>query len=314
MNIDVIIPLFNKKHEIIRALDSVLFQTYKLNKVIIVDNNSTDGSYEIVRDYIKNKGKTLFVLVREYKQGPSNARNFGVRISKAKYVAFLDADDFWSKFHLEKAVEVINNESLIDVYSSSYVIFSKSNFNIPRNVTGDKIYTKNMYEFSKQYFLNRSMICSSSIVIKRDILVSSPFKDIKIGEDIDYWFNVVSKFKFINNNHVTAFVDRQPISKNSMISMHPKVIDDAISSLAKFNSAYSIYRRLFYLRRGLIILISTGSLHRLMLRNIGVILCFTPLIVVVEIYRYLLSRFRHKSSMDHNNILFNEYFFNKYLQ
>ena len=146
MNIDVIIPLFNKKHEIIRALDSVLFQTYKLNKVIIVDNNSTDGSYEIVRDYIKNKGKTLFVIVREYKQGPSNARNFGVRISKAKYVAFLDADDFWSKFHLEKAVEVINNESLIDVYSSSYVIFSKSNFNIPRNVTGDKIYTKNMYD------------------------------------------------------------------------------------------------------------------------------------------------------------------------
>lgn len=90
MKISVIIPMKNEEKLIIRAINSVLFQKYKVEfEIIVVDDHSTDNSYNIVHDM---KNETIkYCLSEGY--GVSAARNTGIRKSTGDYIIFLDADD-----------------------------------------------------------------------------------------------------------------------------------------------------------------------------------------------------------------------------
>jgi glycosyltransferase involved in cell wall biosynthesis len=96
----VVIPLFNKRPHIERALRSALAQTTSPSEIIVVDDGSTDGSYEYVRGF-EQRGIKLF---RRERPGPGGyaARNFGIERATADWIAFLDADDEWLPGHLEE--------------------------------------------------------------------------------------------------------------------------------------------------------------------------------------------------------------------
>ena len=96
--ISVIIPLYNKASCVARALNSVLSQTYTDFELIVVDDGSTDGSAEIVRQYVDPRIR----LVVQENSGPGAARNRGLREAQAEFVAFLDADDEWLPIFLEE--------------------------------------------------------------------------------------------------------------------------------------------------------------------------------------------------------------------
>lgn len=94
----VVIPLYNKRNYIKRAINSVLKQTYTFFEVIIINDGSTDGSEEIVKSFSDARVK----LYSQNNKGVSSARNSGARFAKADWVAFLDADDeFMPLFLLE---------------------------------------------------------------------------------------------------------------------------------------------------------------------------------------------------------------------
>jgi len=95
--ISVIMPCFNAQAHLREAIDSVLAQSYPRTELIVVDDGSTDGSMGILRSY----GERITVLSRQ-NQGPYFARNNGVRASHGAYLAFLDADDYWTQDCLEK--------------------------------------------------------------------------------------------------------------------------------------------------------------------------------------------------------------------
>mgnify|MGYP003661299564 CR=1 FL=1 len=87
----VIIPLYNKKHYVSRAIDSVLNQTFQDFEVIVVNDESTDGGVELV----KEKYGEQVHLLNQKNQGVSVARNTGIEQAQFPYIAFLDADDYW---------------------------------------------------------------------------------------------------------------------------------------------------------------------------------------------------------------------------
>ena len=84
-----IMPLYNKEASILRSMNSVLNQTYKDIELIVVDDGSTDNSYNIAQ----RCADTRLVLLQQTNAGPSAARNTGVKYAKGEWIVFLDADD-----------------------------------------------------------------------------------------------------------------------------------------------------------------------------------------------------------------------------
>jgi len=97
--VSVIIPLYNKRPFVRRAVESVRKQTFTNWELIIVDDGSTDGSCsEIPGDDSRIR------LIHQENKGPGAARNAGLARARGEYVAFLDADDEWLPFFLERGL------------------------------------------------------------------------------------------------------------------------------------------------------------------------------------------------------------------
>ena len=86
----IIIPVYNTKNYVQRAIDSVVNQTYTNLEIIIIDDGSTDGSAEIIDRYAQRDARIKVIHQNNY--GVSVARNCGLRISTGDYIGFLDSD------------------------------------------------------------------------------------------------------------------------------------------------------------------------------------------------------------------------------
>ncbi len=97
--VSVIIPTYNREKTIMRAVQSVLNQTYTNLEVLIIDDGSTDGTADIVREIQDDR---VQYIVLEKNGGASNARNEGVKRATGEWIAFQDSDDSWRPDKLEK--------------------------------------------------------------------------------------------------------------------------------------------------------------------------------------------------------------------
>lgn len=101
--ISVIIPMYNSAGTIIRALESIRNQTFRCSyEVLIINDGSNDDSKKCVEAYIVNNDLKNFILMDQNNSGVSKARNRGLISAKGKYIAFLDADDYWVENKIEK--------------------------------------------------------------------------------------------------------------------------------------------------------------------------------------------------------------------
>ncbi|MBQ8555580.1 MAG: glycosyltransferase [Clostridia bacterium] len=102
--ISVIIPTYNRRALLLRAVDSVLRQTYADLECIIVDDGSTDGTAEAVR---RLPDPRIRYVRQERNAGACAARNRGVDMARGAYIAFLDSDDVWHPDKLEKQLVLL---------------------------------------------------------------------------------------------------------------------------------------------------------------------------------------------------------------
>ena len=109
--ISVIIPNYNYSRFLDQAINSVLNQTYPDIELIVVNNGSTDDSLAVLQKY-----ENRICLIDQPNLGQSGARNSGLRSISGKYVAFLDADDYWEPEKLEKQHALIKEDTQL-IYS-----------------------------------------------------------------------------------------------------------------------------------------------------------------------------------------------------
>ena len=130
MKLSVIIPMYNAEKYIERCLDSLLNQNIAEDdfEVLILNDGSFDNSPEIVEKYSK-RHKNI-ILYNDENEGPDAKRNKGIRLSRAKYIYFVDADDYLAyntlgvllEFALKKDLDVLGFESLFT--------YDNDNFNL----------------------------------------------------------------------------------------------------------------------------------------------------------------------------------------
>src|SRR3954470_7513973 len=92
MNVSAIIPTFNRRQYIQRAIDSVLAQTLPVDEIIVVDDGSKDGTAAAVEAWYGSRVR----VIRQENSGVSGARRRGIQEATGEWIAFLDSDDEWS--------------------------------------------------------------------------------------------------------------------------------------------------------------------------------------------------------------------------
>ena len=96
-----------------RCLESLERQQYKNFEVIVVDDCSTDDSYNQLKMYAQNSELNMTVVSNEKNRGPGYSRNVGIKLAKGRWISFCDADDWYPDDRLEKVSKKINNADCI---------------------------------------------------------------------------------------------------------------------------------------------------------------------------------------------------------
>lgn len=112
LRFSIIIPSFNSAKEVERAIQSIKEQTFKNYEIIVIDDCSTDNTYEIL-----SKQKDIILMRNSTNLKAGGSRNKGLKVAKGEYVLFLDADDYLAANDiLQKINDVIGNEKIDIVY------------------------------------------------------------------------------------------------------------------------------------------------------------------------------------------------------
>jgi glycosyltransferase involved in cell wall biosynthesis len=117
--VSIIIPTYNNRSVVTEAIGSSLNQTYENLEVIVVDDGSTDGTEQLLKE--KYKGRIHFV--RQENKGPGAARNVGIRSASGKYLQFLDADDLLGPEKIEIQVGLLRRVSGKALSYCDYALF-----------------------------------------------------------------------------------------------------------------------------------------------------------------------------------------------
>ena len=184
----VIIPTFNRSHVLLRAVDSVLKQTYKNFELIVVDDGSTDETQTILEGHIK-EGQIKYL--RQENKGVSSARNFGVRNSKGDWLAFLDSDDEWLKSKLEKQVELLQKRPELRLIHGEELWVRNG-----KRVNQKKIHQK-FGGFIYEKCLPLCLISPSAVIIERKLYeeMGGFDEEFVVCEDYDLWLKITSLYE-----------------------------------------------------------------------------------------------------------------------
>lgn len=142
--VSIITPNYNCKNFIAQTIESVLSQTYTNWEMLIVDDCSTDGSYEVALEYASSD-KRIKVIRNEKNCGAAVSRNKAIEISNGEFIAFLDSDDLWVPEKLEKQL-LFMRENNCDFSFCEYEHIDEDNNSLHKiaNVTKHLTYKKMM--------------------------------------------------------------------------------------------------------------------------------------------------------------------------
>lgn len=234
--VSIIIPCYNHGKFIDDAVNSVLNQTYQNFEIIIINDGSTNNkTNQILSNY--NKPKTLTIYIDN--QGPSVARNTGIKASSGKYILPLDADDKIDKSFIEKTVARLEEDDNIGIAYTGVKFFGSRYKNVYNN-----------YKFPEALVINP--IGNSSLFRRSDWeKVGGYNENMRKGwEDYDFWLSIIEsgkKASFIseplyhyrkhwhsNSRHSSLTVDKHKNCFLDIYNNHKKLYQDNIDAL--FNS------------------------------------------------------------------------------
>lgn len=193
----VIIPTFNRLETLPRALDSVLDQTLTPQEICLVDDGSSDGTEAFIQKHYPQ-----LQYCYQQNRGVSSARNLGVQKTSAPWLAFLDSDDEWLPFKLEKQYEVIQNDPQARLIHSDEIWI--------RNGRRVNPMSKHRKQGGDVFMQSLSMcaISPSAVVLQRALFDEAGGFDENLPacEDYDLWLRVCSR-------HPVSYVETALLKK-----------------------------------------------------------------------------------------------------
>jgi glycosyltransferase involved in cell wall biosynthesis len=182
-NVTIVITNYNTKDFIVEAIDSVKSQSVKPDKIVVVDDASTDGSQEIL-----SKIEGIELILRDSNGGASSARNLGIATADTAFVALLDGDDTYEPEKIEKSLRVFEQfpQSKIGMVYSDYF-------------TRDMVRKTYVREFRPAYdydLLHRTCIANTNSVFLRSVFdtVGGFDENLRGAEDYAMWIKIAQQY------------------------------------------------------------------------------------------------------------------------
>ncbi|PRP67786.1 glycosyltransferase family 2 protein [Nonlabens agnitus] len=186
--VSVIIPVYNNSKTLDQTLDSILKQDYRPIEIIIVDDQSSDGSYAFAKAYSQqNQQQDINFIVQ---QNPANmgagfTRNEALKHATGRYIAFLDADDLWKPHKLMTQLKAMKSSDRSVCYSA-YEIFDEHS---SKPIAIQRVFEKLTFEklHKTNYLGNLTGIYDVKVIGKISI------SNMRKRQDWSMWLDVLKK-------------------------------------------------------------------------------------------------------------------------
>ena len=215
VNVSIIVPVYNVEKFLEKCLDSLINQTLKDIEIICVNDGSTDNSLNILKSFSEKDSR--IIIINKQNEGPSVARNTGMKIAKGEYIGFVDSDDWVDLDFFEKLYNVaIKNNA--DISTASIIRWRKYNTKYKIKYSEEKTYTTLQ---DKMDCCNIPKICYVwNKLYKSTILKDEKFKSGVYFEDVIWLPYVIKKSNIIVTTPNTNYYYR--VNKSSIVKKTSK--------------------------------------------------------------------------------------------
>jgi len=231
--VSVIIPAYNVETCLSQAILSALEQVPPPLEVIVINDGSADGTAEVARGF----GERIRYL-EQPNSGPAAARNAGLSIATGRYLAFLDADDYWLPGFIKATVEFLEDNPEAVAVNAGYC---KKDWN-GNDYTGPELdhHDTNYYQFGEgaicpnffQYWNKYRSVLTGTVLIRTSIAVKTQGQreELRLTQDLEFW-------GYLATFGAWGFIP-QPLFVTDQKSIKPS------ERLAKFKRRFLFFRNL----------------------------------------------------------------------
>lgn len=184
--ISVVIPAYNAENFIAEAIESVLCQSYKDFELLVVNDCSTDKTRVVVERFALADKRVCLINLSTNKGAPAAPRNIGVQRARGRWIAFLDADDIWHPYKLQRQISLLD-KSGARFCSTQMIDFVDANQLLLSDARPDEYI---WVSFLSQ--LIKSKTPTSSVIVEKSLIERFPFNEsisYKAREDLDCWLH-----------------------------------------------------------------------------------------------------------------------------
>ena len=189
--VSVVIPAYNSSSCILNAIESVLNQTYDTLEVIVSDDASNDDTCAVIRNI---KDPRVKLIARTENGGAAAARNSAIRAATGRYIAFLDADDYWTLDKLSVQIGEMQ-EKAASFSCTDYIVRAKNR----------ELLLAMPEEITYRHLLKGNVIHTSTVIYDNVTLGKIYMPALHMAEDYATWLNILRRCG-------TALIIRQPLA------------------------------------------------------------------------------------------------------
>lgn len=178
--VSIILPTYNRERLLVRAINSVLNQTIQNWELIIVDDGSTDKTFDVINSYLQKQENIRYI--KHSNRRPPLSQNVGIISSVGKYISFLGSDDEYKPTYLEERINFLQAHSDVDLIHGGVEIIGHP-------------FVKDKNDLSKEIHLSECVIGGTFFGKRKVFLELDGFRNLKYSDDSDFFERAIQKFK-----------------------------------------------------------------------------------------------------------------------
>ena len=245
--VSIVVPVYNAAKYVKATVMSVAEQTYENWELLLVDDGSTDGSSEIIKqlEYEDSTGRIKVLLPEEHGTA-ARARNYGLANAVGRYIAFLDADDLWEPRKLEKEMEFMRQRQVGFVFSG-YEFANANGEGTGKVVKVPE--TLNYRQALKNTTIFTSTVLFDTTIVDKELIFMPEMK----SEDTATWYRILRNGHIaygLNENLVKYRRVANSLSSNKVEAV--RRIWNLYRKAEKLSLIYSAYNFMFWAVRAVL--------------------------------------------------------------